>query len=722
MPASGRKLRRLGPALIVAAAGLIIGLLWFGSFSAIVAHRMASEARIEATVRSKADLAAGELRRELLVIDQSLYILELEWQRDPAIFNFEDWQRRVLALTDVSLQIFMADATGIVRQSSRPGLIGDNISRRDYFRHEAALIADNDRMFIGSLTRGLVTRLWQINLARRLDSPTGAFAGIIVASFDLNTFYRINRDLDLGSAGLLLVGAPDGSIRGVGDPNLLTSPLSIAGSKVFEAMRKSTSGVWNGRSEIDGVNRIMAFATVPDYGLQVLVGVDRGEAMRSATYWEQEAVLFTAAATLLVLALAGVMLWAERGARLRHAAVLRDRAELAKTNAELAEAERRERNKAIQLQATLAGMTDGIMILDADMRLLAWNAKFPEFTGVPATILRVGLGLEDILRAQALAGEFGSVDIETEVEHRVTRFRLGASMGVNERQRPNGRVLEVRRNPLPGGGAVTLYSDITGRRRAEERARHAEIMAATGRLTAGIAHDFNNLLATVSANAEMLGQTSAEGTREAKRAAIILQAANRGARLIRQLLAFARKETLAPRPVRLNEVVQGLTELLRSTLGSRITAELQSDPQLWPALVDPVQMEHVILNLAINSRDAMPEGGRLIITLNNVSLASGRQAEDLAPGDYVVLAVADTGSGMTEDILRNAFEPFFTTKGPGEGSGLGLSQVYGFARQSGGGVRIESRVNEGTTVRVFLPRAEEAATEAELVGVARQDQ
>jgi CheY-like chemotaxis protein len=188
------------------------------------------------------------------------------------------------------------------------------------------------------------------------------------------------------------------------------------------------------------------------------------------------------------------------------------------------------------------------------------------------------------------------------------------------------------------------------------------------------------------------------------------QAALRGATLTSQLLAFSRRQRLEPKVIDLNGTVQGMSELLRSTMGGSIAVSARLQPELWSALVDPTQIELVILNLAINARDAMPTGGSLTIETANVTLAeaSGLPGEP-EPGDYVAIAVIDTGTGMSEEVRARVFEPFFTTKGVGKGSGLGLAQVLGFAQQSGGGVRIESRPGAGTTVRVYLPRAHAGA-------------
>lgn len=359
--------------------------------------------------------------------------------------------------------------------------------------------------------------------------------------------------------------------------------------------------------------------------------------------------------------------------------------------------------KTAQLEATLAGMSDGIMMVNEDLRLLAWNDKFPDFTGVPREILRVGMAMEEILRAQAQAGEFGAVDVDNEVARRMAVLRSGGSTGTLRRARPGGRILELRRNLIAGGGFVTLYADVTAQHLAEERFRQAQKMAAIGRFTAGIAHDFNNLLMSIIGNAELLERDVGADPQMLQRLAIVLQSAERGADLVRRLLAFARKQPLAPAVVDLNEIVRGMHDLLQSTLGRAVRLETALAGQLWPALVDLVQIEHVILNLAINARDAMPQGG--LLTIATANLAEAEQHPGLPAGDYVSIAVTDTGTGMTEEVLRNVFEPFFTTKPAGYGSGLGLSQVYGVASQSGGDVRIKSALGRGTTVMVFLPRA-----------------
>jgi PAS domain S-box-containing protein len=249
--------------------------------------------------------------------------------------------------------------------------------------------------------------------------------------------------------------------------------------------------------------------------------------------------------------------------------------------------------------------------------------------------------------------------------------------------------------------------DLTESKRAEGQLRQAQRMEAIGQLAGGIAHDFNNLLTVIIGNLELAALEDAKSAPPAAAIAEALAAAEKGAALTHRLLAYARQQTLQPELTDLNRTVTGMIDLLRRTLGEDVEIEVRLDESLWPELADKSQVENALLNLAINARDAMPGGGKLTIETGNVSLDkeyAARNAE-VTPGDYVMLAVTDTGTGMPPDVVDRVFEPFFTTKETGMGSGLGLSMIYGFAKQSGGHLKIYSEVGHGTTVRLYLPRA-----------------
>ena len=253
---------------------------------------------------------------------------------------------------------------------------------------------------------------------------------------------------------------------------------------------------------------------------------------------------------------------------------------------------------------------------------------------------------------------------------------------------------------------IATLRDLTERNAAEQRLRQAQKMEAVGQLTGGIAHDFNNLLTVLLGNAELLEEAIVQ-PELARMAHVARRAAERGAELTQRLLAFSRQQALRPVGLDLNQVVLGMEDLLRRTLGEHITISIHGKPSLGTAVADKTQVETALLNLALNARDAMPSGGRLTIETGNAELDEDFARADPGgqPGSYIMLAVSDTGTGMHPDILRRAFEPFFTTKDVGKGSGLGLSMVYGFVKQSGGYIRIYSEVGNGTTVKFYLPRS-----------------
>lgn len=279
---------------------------------------------------------------------------------------------------------------------------------------------------------------------------------------------------------------------------------------------------------------------------------------------------------------------------------------------------------------------------------------------------------------------------------------------------------------LPGGGAWwcqgaarprrmpngdTLWNgimlDVTERKELEEQLLQAQRLKVVGQLTGGIAHDFNNLMLSVQLNLEHVRDSVSidpDGTGHIEQALKSLASARE---LTQRLLAFSRKQPLNPQPTDINDLVSDVAELVRRTLREDIQVEVECGADLWPALVDTSQLENALINLAINARDAMTAGGRLCMTTRNVEIgeAEARDLEEVEPGEYVMIAVADTGTGMTAEVTERAFEPFFTTKQVGEGSGLGLSMVYGFLKQSRGHVTLESEVGKGTVATLYLPRS-----------------
>lgn len=278
---------------------------------------------------------------------------------------------------------------------------------------------------------------------------------------------------------------------------------------------------------------------------------------------------------------------------------------------------------------------------------------------------------------------------------------IGSSIDVTARKNAEEELQELNRTL-----EERVAQAIAEREAAEAAMRQSQKMEAVGQLTGGIAHDFNNLLAGISGSIELMKLRLAQGkVDDIERYLSIAQGATqRAAALTHRLLAFARRQTLAPVPTRVNELIKGMEQLLCHSVGPSVEIKLRLAADLWPSLLDPAQVENALLNLCINSRDAMPNGGCILIETFNTYLGPGAELDsDLCPGEYLVISVSDTGIGMSTDVLARAFEPFFSTKAIGNGSGLGLSMIYGFVQQSGGQVRLSSQAGVGTTVCLYLP-------------------
>ncbi|MDS9469059.1 PAS domain-containing protein [Paracoccus sp. MBLB3053] len=300
------------------------------------------------------------------------------------------------------------------------------------------------------------------------------------------------------------------------------------------------------------------------------------------------------------------------------------------------------------------------------------------------------------------------VGVHTDItEQRAAEAQLVERAIDLERQVRHRKCAEQQLRELNEGLEARVEAEIAERRKAERTLQQAQKMDAIGQLTGGVAHDFNNLLQVVSGNLQLLARDVAGNPGAEQKVANALSGVQRGAKLASQLLAFGRRQALEPRVIHVGKLVTGMDDMLRRTIGEAVEVEVAVSRGLWNTCVDPGQVENVLLNLAINARDAMDGNGRLTIEVGNATLDKvyGTANPEVVPGEYVMLAVSDTGVGMTPDILDKVFEPFFSTKPESRGTGLGLSMVYGFVKQSSGHVSIYSEPGIGTTVKVFLPRS-----------------
>jgi PAS domain S-box-containing protein len=365
------------------------------------------------------------------------------------------------------------------------------------------------------------------------------------------------------------------------------------------------------------------------------------------------------------------------------------------------ELELKARVLADRYERVLESVTDAIIAMDNQWRLTVVNSQ------------------AEVLLDRSRAELLGQVVWEKFPEARGSRFQQeyercahdGVVVRFEEFFPPLDKVFEVTAYPAQGGGVTVYFRDVTEQRQVADQLRRGQRLESIGQLTGSVAHDFNNLLTVVMGNAELLGLQLPEGSEEHELAQTIFEAATKGASMTQRLLAFARRQALSPQAVDVNRLVSNMQPLLRQAVGENIEVQTLPGQALWPALVDPGQLENGLLNLVINARDAMPQGGHLVLETANVSLDAGYAALNpgLQAGDYVMLAVTDNGHGMTPDIIHQLFEPFFTTKPKGRGTGLGLAMVHGFAKQSNGHIAVYSEPGKGTTMRLYLPRIDTPA-------------
>jgi PAS domain S-box-containing protein len=576
----------------------------------------------------------------------------------------------------------------------------------------SALAFLNIRQFTGATERvqRSETLLIEINhfLSDLKDVETGG-RGYALSDGDI-------RHLKRQQQGILAARATAGRLREMTSNTELQRPLDdlfrmaeqrIASSQQLVAQRHDVAKTR--RNLVDGMilmDRIRNQVAVIFSTQQRQYAEERRDLERQA--WEVELAL--AAGVVLCLS-AIAWLFALRGREVDRRRQLEE--ELRAFNLELEDrvADRTAQLKETEERARLIvdAALDAVITIDKTGAVTGWNPQSERIFGWS--------------RGEAL-GRPVDETIMPERYRQAHRAGLARYLATGEAKVLNQRIelVALRRNgeefpvelaiaPLRRGDSVTFSAfirDLTQQRAREEQIRQLQRMDAIGRLTGGVAHDFNNLLAIIQGNSELLRRHLEDGSEDAEMADDVIGAADRGAELVRRLLAFARMQHLEAESVDLNDRLHNVSGLLQRALGERVQLMINTAKSLWPATIDPTQVDDALVNLAINARDAMPEGGTLTIETQNVTLDEDYAANHLevTPGDYVMLAVSDTGTGMPPDIVERAFEPFFTTKREGQGTGLGLSQIFGWVKQSRGHIKIYSEVGHGTTIRLYLPRGE----------------
>ena len=696
---------------IVLFAAVLITLTWAVTLRAINAERTENIARVTATVSNQALTFSEQISRQLLALDQTLRIMENAWETNPQQFDLEAWKARTPALTGLGQDLILADGHGIVRQSTVSEAINQDISGVDFFQAFSRNLVPYDHMFVGTATIGQIMRTWHMNVARALHAQDGSFAGVLDAEYRVSAITDVFSQTDLGTGSFItLIGLNDGKLRAAVGPASIDPDASIVDTSMFKAISHAPAGVWVGPSATDAVRRIHAFRRIPDRDLVIVVAMDEVEALAPTTEWQAEADVFASCITALMLGLAFVVVRGTMLARRREAAAAEDRAILASANAQSEVARALADAKAEQLQATLAGMTDGVAMVDAHMCLVEWNNLFPEIAGVPAEILRVGLPMEDILRAQIQTGQFGYIpDADAEIARRAARLRQ-VPFGVGERQRPDGRTIELRRKRLPDGGFVTLYADITDRKHAEEALQTAQAEAeaanaAKSRFVAIVSHEIRTPLNALLNSIRLLSDSALTPVQQS----LLTMARQSGDvlfGLINDILDMSQIEagklSIRPSLFNLRLVLESCLEMFEGQArekGISLRLEIAPDvPELL--LTDPGRLRQVLLNLVSN---AVKYARRGIVIL------SAEPGDDAAVS--VHLRVKDPGPAIEEGARQRLFRPFSRLDRPGDvattGSGLGLAICRELMTLMGGDISHETWVDEagqeGNLFHVTLP-------------------
>jgi len=593
-----------------------------------------------------------------------------------------------LAATPQIQNTLLVDANGTVVASSQvypqPKI---DVSDRPYFAHH-----QNDPaldIFFSPAVSGRVTQQDLVPVTRRIATPDGHFVGVLVTTLSPQYFTDFYSTVSLGEGriielltdvGVVLARAPDG-VQSVGKVTDTGTDRIPQGDQITTYRQPATS---------DEVERIASIAPVENYPLLLRVAVSMPDVLAA---WRTQLYRQGSATILAMLGILSLTL-----------VVLRQFGHLVESEAEV-------RRHAEVLNTTITTMADSVLVADEHKNIILSNPAAEQLLGLSSSmspeqwtrkhhvfqadgVTPLSIGQSEL--ARTLRGEL--------VDHMEISLRR-PDQELNTKLVVSGRPIRDGSGTLKG--AVLVYRDVTEAQETERQLRQAQKMEAVGQLTGGIAHDFNNILTVITGTIEILAEAVEDRPQLAAVAKLIDEAAERGAVLTGQLLAFSRKQPLQPRHTDVNTLIMDAAKLLRPTLGEHVEIESMLEDEAWPALVDPNQFATALLNLALNARDAMPEGGKLTLETANIILdeSYAKGHGEVIPGHYVMIGVSDTGSGIPASIRDRVFEPFFSTKSEGKGTGLGLSMVYGFVKQSEGHIKIYSEEGLGTTIRIYLPRA-----------------
>ncbi|GFO68361.1 hypothetical protein GMLC_19400 [Geomonas limicola] len=622
----------------------------------------------------------------------------------------------------------VADAQGFIRYADHStDLPRINLSHRDYFKE----LRDNPqrRVVIGKPVLGMLSKKWQVLIATRVDNPDGSFAGIAYAAISLDYLSRLFATLDLGHDGVINLRDRDLHVV-VRYPDISGNPT--VGSKLVSRELKAlvgagrNKGTYQSKGSVDPIERVISFQKLPDYPLYIAAGLSISENLAP---WYQEVKGTLALCLLLsaILSLSALLRYrkyqqeklgerrlSEYQEQLEETVQLRT-SELELRNRQLADEIGLRKQAEAELEKAaviMQKMSDVVLWVSADGKILYANDAASKLHGYSGENLRRMTVLD--LNPNFDAASWQSHWEDLKREGTLTIETLNRSL--SGREFP----VEVTANYLCLDGAefnCAIIRDITERREAEgekqllmQQLFQAQKIESVGRLAGGIAHDFNNLLTPILGYAELLKMDLPPEGNHYRRVDLITQAGDKAKVLIKQLLGFGRQQVLDMKLVDVNEVVRDFYEILRRTIRESIDIRLSLCQESLGVRADVNQLEQIVMNLAVNAQDAIGDRGAIRIETARIVVDQeyARQHAEASPGEYLMLAVIDNGSGMSEEIRSHIFEPFFTTKGIGKGTGLGLATIYGLVKQHNGHISVESEPGRGTVFKVFLPVTGEA--------------